>query len=111
MIALRNIAAAVAMKEPKRKPRLGTDSYHVEREAGPHLTRETLDTLSNLFVKSPLTADFEGEIVLYRLLDTTRAFAAERLAESGDWDTSCAGMPHMCVRLCTMPRHVGSARW
>jgi predicted ATPase len=46
--------------------------------------RQTLDTLSNLFVKSLLTADIDGEIVLYRLLDTTRAFAAERLAEAGE---------------------------
>jgi predicted ATPase len=46
--------------------------------------RGAMDTLSNLFVKSLLTADIDGEIVLYRMLDTTRAFAAEKLAESGE---------------------------
>jgi predicted ATPase len=44
--------------------------------------RRSMDTLSNLFVKSLLTADVDGETVLYRMLDTTRAFAAEKLAES-----------------------------
>jgi predicted ATPase len=43
-----------------------------------------MDTLSNLFVKSLLTADVDGETVLYRMLDTTRAFGAERLTESGE---------------------------
>jgi len=46
--------------------------------------RQALDTLSNLFVKSLLTADIDGEIVLYRLLDTTRAFAVEKLMGSGE---------------------------
>jgi predicted ATPase/DNA-binding winged helix-turn-helix (wHTH) protein len=44
--------------------------------------RRGMDTLSNLFVKSLLTADVDGETVLYRMLDTTRAFAADKLAES-----------------------------
>src|SRR5262249_5143754 len=46
--------------------------------------RRSSDTLSNLFVTSLLTADVDGEVVLYRMLDTTRAFAAEKLAESGE---------------------------
>jgi predicted ATPase len=53
-----------------------------EGEAGGR--RGAMDALSNLFVKSLLTAHMDGEIVLYRMLDTTRAFAAEKLAESGE---------------------------
>ena len=53
-----------------------------EAEAGRR--RGAMDTLSNLFVKSLLTAAIDGEIVLYRMLDTTRAFAAGKLAESGE---------------------------
>lgn len=46
--------------------------------------RGAMDTLSNLFVKSLLTADVDGELVLYRMLDTTRAFATEKLTESDE---------------------------
>jgi len=48
--------------------------------------RRSLDTLSNLFVKSLLTANADGECVLYRMLDTTRAFTAEKLDERGERD-------------------------
>jgi predicted ATPase len=48
--------------------------------------RRGLETLSNLFVKSLLTVDADGEFVLYRMLDTTRAFAIEKLEESGERD-------------------------
>ena len=46
-----------------------------------------METLSNLFVKSLLSVDANGDILLYRLLDTTRVFAAERLRDSGEFDT------------------------
>ncbi|WP_394846324.1 helix-turn-helix transcriptional regulator [Pendulispora brunnea] len=46
---------------------------------------DALTYLSNLFAKSLVTADIGGETPLYRLLDTTRAFAAEKLAP-GEWD-------------------------
>jgi predicted ATPase/DNA-binding winged helix-turn-helix (wHTH) protein len=48
--------------------------------------RGTAETLSNLFVKSLLSADTNGDALLYRLLDTTRVFAAERLRDSGEFD-------------------------
>jgi predicted ATPase len=54
----------------------------VEHEADGR--RHAMHTLSNLFVKSLLTADADSEVVLYRMLDTTRAFAAEELAEAGE---------------------------
>jgi predicted ATPase len=46
----------------------------------------TAETLSNLFVMSLLSADANGDVLLYRLLDTTRVFAAERLRDSGEFD-------------------------
>jgi predicted ATPase len=45
-----------------------------------------VDTLSNLFVKSLLVADANSDILLYRMFDTTRTFAAERLQESGEFE-------------------------
>ena len=66
-----------------------------------------LDTLSNLFVKSLLTADIDGEIVLYRLLDTTRAFAAEKLMETGELGIiSRRHATHLCAAL-----HDAETRW
>ena len=44
------------------------------------------ETLSNLFVKSLLVVDANSDVLLYRLLDTTRAFAAEQLRHSGEFD-------------------------
>jgi hypothetical protein len=60
----------------------GAAAAVAEDEAGGR--RQAMHTLSNLFVKSLLTADADGEVVLYRMLDTTRVFAAEELAESGE---------------------------
>jgi len=48
--------------------------------------RGAMDTLSNLFVKSLLVADANSDILLYRMFDTTRTFAAERLQESGEFE-------------------------
>jgi len=68
--------------------------------------RHGLDTLSNLFVKSLLTADVDGEVVLYRMLDTTRAFAAEKLAELGDLrHISHRHATHLCAALRDAERH------
>jgi predicted ATPase len=41
-------------------------------------------TLIRLAGKSLLVADHSGERILYRLLDTTRAYALEKLCESGE---------------------------
>ncbi|WP_394849229.1 winged helix-turn-helix domain-containing protein [Pendulispora brunnea] len=48
---------------------------------------EAMNHLSNLFAKSLVTADIGGEAPFYRLLDTTRAFAAEKLAAAPARDT------------------------
>jgi predicted ATPase len=44
------------------------------------------DGLSNLVTKSLVTAEVDGTIARYRLLDTTRAYALEKLAASGERD-------------------------
>jgi predicted ATPase/DNA-binding winged helix-turn-helix (wHTH) protein len=70
--------------------------------------REAMDALSNLFVKSLLTVHMDGEIVLYRMLDTTRAFAAEKLAESGKLGAiSRRHAAYVCVALGDAERHWG----
>lgn len=45
---------------------------------------EVRGAIGNLAAKSLLAADFSGELAHYRLLDTTRAYAAEKLADSGE---------------------------
>jgi predicted ATPase len=45
---------------------------------------EVVNGLSNLVAKSLVTAETEGSIARYRLLDTTRAYAFEKLGESGE---------------------------
>ena len=44
------------------------------------------DGLANLVVKSLVAADVGGSLTRYRLLETTRAYALEKLAESGELD-------------------------
>lgn len=45
---------------------------------------EIAERIANLVAKSLITADVGGPIVLYRLLETTRAYAREKLDESGE---------------------------
>ena len=45
---------------------------------------EVIEVLSDLVAKSLVAAEFEGPIGRYRLLDTTRAYALEKLGESGE---------------------------
>jgi predicted ATPase/DNA-binding winged helix-turn-helix (wHTH) protein len=46
--------------------------------------QEVVDCVANLVAKSLLSADVAGAIVHYRLLETTRAYAREKLVESGE---------------------------
>ncbi|WP_394842207.1 helix-turn-helix transcriptional regulator [Pendulispora brunnea] len=55
---------------------------------------DALTCLSNLFAKSLVTADIGAEVPLYRLLDTTRAFAAEKLAAAGDGESEAVAWRH-----------------
>jgi predicted ATPase/DNA-binding winged helix-turn-helix (wHTH) protein len=45
---------------------------------------EVVDCVANLVAKSLVTTDVAGAIVRYRLLETTRAYAIEKLVESGE---------------------------
>jgi predicted ATPase/DNA-binding winged helix-turn-helix (wHTH) protein len=45
---------------------------------------ETVEGLSNLVAKSLVAAEVDGRAARYRLLDTTRAYAIEKLGESGE---------------------------
>jgi predicted ATPase/DNA-binding winged helix-turn-helix (wHTH) protein len=45
---------------------------------------EFVDRIANLVMKSLVAADIGGPTPLYRLLDTTRAYALEKLTESGE---------------------------
>jgi predicted ATPase/class 3 adenylate cyclase len=47
-------------------------------------TVDMLDLSSSLVEKSLVVADLDGEATRYRLLESTRAYARERLAESGE---------------------------
>src|SRR3989441_2776154 len=46
--------------------------------------QEVVDCVANLVAKSLLSTDVAGAIAHYRLLDTTRAYAREKLIESGE---------------------------
>jgi len=50
-------------------------------------TDEVFDLVSALVAKSLLVADTTGRVTRYRMLETTRQYAAEKLAESGE--TGC----------------------
>lgn len=49
-------------------------------------TPELIDGLGNLVAKSLISADVGGAATLYRLLDSTRAYALQKLAASGEHD-------------------------
>jgi predicted ATPase len=53
---------------------------------------EVVDCVANLVLKSLVTVDSIGAILRYRLLETTRAYALERLVQAGEFDA--AGRHH-----------------
>ena len=58
---------------------------------GDHVsTVEVLDLLAALVDKSLVHADDEGSVTRFRLLETLRAFAADRLADAGEVDSTMA---------------------
>jgi predicted ATPase len=53
--------------------------------ASPELAQsEVVEGLANLAAKSLVAAEVDGRVARYRLLDTTRAYAVEKLGESGE---------------------------
>jgi predicted ATPase/DNA-binding winged helix-turn-helix (wHTH) protein len=49
---------------------------------------EVVDSVANLVTKSLVTADAGGATVRYRLLETTRAYALEKLTDRGEFDAT-----------------------
>jgi predicted ATPase len=49
---------------------------------------EVIDCVANLVTKSLVTADTGGAEVRYRLLETTRAYALEKLVQAGEFDAA-----------------------
>jgi predicted ATPase/DNA-binding winged helix-turn-helix (wHTH) protein len=48
---------------------------------------DVVETVASLVAKSLISPDVSGAVVRYRLLDTTRAYAVQKLIESGDFQT------------------------
>ncbi|WP_394840528.1 helix-turn-helix transcriptional regulator [Pendulispora brunnea] len=59
----------------------------------------TVTYLSNLFAKSLVTVDIGGETPLYRLLDTTRVFASEKLTTGERHEVSARHALHVLALL------------
>jgi predicted ATPase/DNA-binding winged helix-turn-helix (wHTH) protein len=51
-----------------------------------HDNADVVESVANLVAKSLISADVGGAVVLYRLLDTTRAYAMQKLIESGEFE-------------------------
>lgn len=61
---------------------------------------EAVDAIANLITKSLVSADIDRPIALYRLFDVTRAYARERLDESGERDRLARlHAAHFCALL------------
>ena len=66
---------------------VGSFSLHAAASiaAGPDLAEgDVVECVANLVAKSLITVDLRGPVASYRLLETTRAYAGEKLAQSGD---------------------------
>ena len=83
------------LSEPERVvlPRLGVfagaftlDAARAVAASVDVAAAEVADSIANLVGKSLLSADVGGEIVHYRLLETTRAYAREKLIGSAEFD-------------------------
>ncbi len=58
-----------------------------------------VDAVANLVTKSLVVADVGGAIMRYRLLETTRAYALEKLAENGEFETVAQRHAEYCRDL------------
>src|SRR5207249_1119649 len=61
---------------------------------------EVVEALSKLVMKSLLTADVVGVTAHYRLLETTRAYAREKLGETGDLEQAARKHAEYYQHLC-----------
>ena len=64
------------------------------------LASDVIDAMANLAAKSLLAADVDGAAVHYRLLETTRAYAREKLAEHGELDQAARRHAEYYKDLC-----------
>ena len=62
------------------------ETASVVAASGEVAASEIADRIANLVAKSLVIADLGGAVVRYRLLETTRAYALEKLVESGEFD-------------------------
>ena len=69
---------------------------------------DVLDLLSALVDKSLVVVEIEGEEQRYRLLESTRQFAAERLDEAGEREDVAA---RHCRYFAKLAQHAGDAYW
>jgi predicted ATPase len=60
------------------------DAASAVASGGPVTRREVIDGIEKLVAKSLLAADASGTAVQYRLLDTTRSYARQKLTESNE---------------------------
>jgi predicted ATPase/DNA-binding winged helix-turn-helix (wHTH) protein len=65
---------------------------------------EVPDGVALLVNKSLLSADLESSIATYRLLDTTRAYALEKLIESGEHDQQARRHAEYHLKICELAR-------
>jgi len=63
---------------------------------------DVVEGVVNLVSKSLIAVDLGGAVASYRLLETTRAYAAEKLAESGEVER-CGAMPSITA-ICSSAR-------
>jgi len=72
----------------------------VEVVVGDGITKSmAIEGFANLHAKSLLSSDMEKGLMLYRLLDTTRSYAAEKLAAAGAGDATSRRYADYCCRL------------
>jgi hypothetical protein len=64
------------------------------------LASDVVDGVANLVAKSLVTADVGGAAVHYRLLETTRAYAREKLAEQGELERAARRHAEYYQDLC-----------
>ena len=66
---------------------------------------DLLDDLSNLADKSMLSVDASGDLVRYRLLESNKAYALDRLRLSGDFETIAARRARAMLDLFAVAKH------
>jgi len=64
------------------------------------LASDVVDGVANLVAKSLVTADVGGATVHYRLLETTRGYAREKLAEHGEFERAARRHAEYYLDLC-----------